>query len=408
MAHNPILPHATLAVAALTSVCLQAAEWSAEPSITVRGEYNDNIRMTRAPHDSVWGAIVDPKLTLARRTELWDLDLTGRVRAAGYDGESGLNTVDSYFYLDSRRRMERGAFEANVSLINDTTLQNEVIDLDTGLVVNQIDRTQKYARLLGSFLFTESTWLEASVDYTKVAYDDGAIYGLLDYDYYTPSLRIVHQYSPKTQLFGTLAHTRVDYVSSTELESKTDSLQLGGSYEISEVWKFTASVGTRRTRTSRQELVLIPLFGFFYTFQVVPREDETTGLIYNVNLSRKLETGDLKFTAIRSITPSSTGTDTEATRLEFSGNHHFTTQFSAGLAVSYLQSTTISGATTQADTDRYRVEPSLTWLLDRDLTLKTAYTYNRVKREIENDTKVDGNAVYVSLGYSWPRMATSR
>ena len=37
-----------------------AAEWSAEPRISVRSGYNDNIRLTTREHDSVWETSVTP------------------------------------------------------------------------------------------------------------------------------------------------------------------------------------------------------------------------------------------------------------------------------------------------------------------------------------------------------------
>ena len=39
-----------------------AAEWSATPSVKLQQEYNDNIRMTNQPHDSVWGTVLAPRL----------------------------------------------------------------------------------------------------------------------------------------------------------------------------------------------------------------------------------------------------------------------------------------------------------------------------------------------------------
>ena len=42
-----------------------SAEWSAEPSVTLRQDYNDNINLTSAPHKPVWGTILSPAITLS-------------------------------------------------------------------------------------------------------------------------------------------------------------------------------------------------------------------------------------------------------------------------------------------------------------------------------------------------------
>jgi long-subunit fatty acid transport protein len=50
----------------------------------------------------------------------------------------------------------------------------------------------------------------------------------------------------------------------------------------------------------------------------------------------------------------------------------------------------------------------MTWHLDEELALNAGYAYTRIDRGTVNDDTVDSNAVFVSLGYSWPRMSMSR
>lgn len=403
-------------LSALAAVTLNAlaAEWLAEPSVTGRMEYNDNIRLTSGDADAVWGLSIDPRLRLSRRTEVWDLDANARLRAVGYEGQDGLNRIDNFFDVAALRRFERGTFDASAGLINDTTLQDEVLDLDTGLVTQQVDRTQRNLRMAASHMLTEATWLEASIGYSTVEYDNGEQYGLLDYDYMTPTLQLVHQLDPITQVFAVLNHARVDYDTSSELESKTDSLQLGASYEFSERWNLNGSIGSRRTRTSQNVLDIVPRPGFEiffpFIFDVVslPRDSETTGLVYNLSLTRSFETGSLGLSASRSVTPSSTGTDTDTTSVTLDAERSFTAQLSGRLAVSYFQSETVGETRTTADRDRYRVAPSLSWRLDRDLSLGAGYSYTYLSSAGPGIESVDSNAVFISLGYTWPRMAVSR
>ena len=81
-----------------------AAEWLAEPSISLRQEYNDNFRLSSTDPDSVWGTKLDPRLRLSRRSDLWDLHANGRILAAWYAGDDDLNTVDNYVDLAAKRR----------------------------------------------------------------------------------------------------------------------------------------------------------------------------------------------------------------------------------------------------------------------------------------------------------------
>lgn len=413
MVHSRRLPHLALAAAltvSLTSPTAESAEWLAEPSISARTEYNDNIRYSATDPDPVWGAILDPRLKLSRRTELWNLQANGRLRAAEYSGQDGLNTVDNFFDIVANRRFERASFDARAALTNDTTFQNETLDLDTGLVVNQIDRSRQEFRAVARYLFTEATWLEGSINYSTIEYDDGARYGLLDYDVMNPGLQLIHQLDPKTQVFGIYNHSAVDYDRSDELESTTDSLQLGGAYNFTELWKVSASIGSRRTETSSLVAVERPGFESFYPFiyDLVPRDSESTGLVYNASLTRKFESSSLGLNASRSISPSSTGTDTDTTTVTLDGSHRFTAKLSARLAVSYFQSETVGDTQTLADRDRYRVAPGLTWRLDEDLMLNAGYTYTRLSRGSTGTGSVDSNTAFVGIQYLWPRMAVSR
>lgn len=412
--HRCLFPWAL--VTALTgSLTAEAAEWLAEPSVTLRGEYDDNLRLTALPHDDVWSSILDPRLALRRRSELWDLSANGRLRATSYSGDDSLdNTVDNFLDIAVTRHLERGSVDLSAALINDTTLQNETLDFDTGLTIFQLDRTQRNLRLAGNYLFTETNWIEASVAYTELEYDQSERFGLYDYNYLIPGLRVVHQYDPQTQIFGILTHSKVDYDRADALESTTDSLQVGAAYDITETWKVSGSVGSRRTSTSSVVPTAVPLpgleflFPFIYDVVYVPSDAESTGLVYDASLTREFETGYLSLKGSQSVTPSSTGTNAESLSISLNGTRRFSATLSAELAVSYYQSSTVGGVTTRADYDRSRITPKLTWRLDKDLTLNTGYTYTRIQRELSNNDTADSNAVFISLGYTWPPMSTSR
>lgn len=385
-----------------------------EPSINLRGEYSDNYRLAASNEEEVWSLIADPRLSLSRNTPLLDLGVTGRLRASTHDGGDIPNRVNKYLDLSALRRFERGSLNTSLHLVQDTTLQNETLDLDTGLTTTLVDRRQYNLALSGQYMLTQRTWTQLSVNYRKNDYKDGEPYGLLDFDSLSPSLTLSHQYTSRLQLFGTLSHSTTDYDSPRELESKTLSLQAGANYDITETWRFSGSLGSRRTRSSSLVPTPAPIPGleFLYpsVYQLIlaPRDSETTGLVYNMSLTREFETGEVSLAATRSVSPSSTGTDTDTTSLSIAASHGFSAKLSGRIAVSFLQSETIGGVTTAASSDRYRVSPGITWKLDRDLVLNAGYRYTRVKRNINNDDIADSNHYYISVGYSWPRVSVSR
>lgn len=408
------LPLMALAAALAASPGVDAAEWVAEPSVRLDGKYNDNIRLTQLDHNSVWGTVLDPRLKLSRRSELWDVNASGRLLASRYTGEDGMNAVDSFLDIAAKRRLERGSWDISASQVNDSTLRDEILDPDIGLTTVQVDRTNRSLRIAGQYLFAEDTWLLASIDYNTASYDQGEYFGLTDYDYLTPSLRVVHQLDPQLQLFGILSHSQTDYDTFSNQTSKTDNLQLGAAYDITETWKISGSVGNRRTTTSDTvaNAVIRPgfedLYPLVYDLVYLPRDRESTGLVYDTSLTHKLETGSLNLSGTRSVTPSSTGTDTDSTRVAFLGTRNLNAKLYARLAVSYHQSSAVGGTTTRANNRQYRITPGLTWRLDEYLALNAGYAYTQVKRSVDGSNNADSNAVFVGIEYTWPQISVSR
>src|ERR1700704_5918444 len=80
----------------------QAAEWSVEPSVALRADYNDNILLSPMPHPSVWGIKLSPDVKFSGETET--LKVTGGLNLSfnRYFGEEGLDTIDHTLSLRSR------------------------------------------------------------------------------------------------------------------------------------------------------------------------------------------------------------------------------------------------------------------------------------------------------------------
>ncbi|MBU2478442.1 MAG: outer membrane beta-barrel protein [Gammaproteobacteria bacterium] len=409
---------ATVVTLVAFSLNLHAAEWVAEPSISLREEYNDNLRLTTIDdHEDTWTTTLDPRLKLSRRTEQWDLNASARVRAQAYEGGDGIdNTVDNFLDLASRRRFERGSWDASVSQINDTTTQTEELDLDTGLTIRQIDRTRRSYTIGSEYMFTETTWLQGSVGYRTAEYDDNVSVGggSTDYDTLSPSLTIVHQLNPRTQVFGVYSHAITKYDNNRDTESTTDSLQLGAEYNFTETWKLNGSVGYQQTQTDQTFTIPVPRSGFeaffpsIFDVARVTEEIEDSGLVFNMDLSRTFETGSLGLIGSRSVNPGSDGNSSEVNSLTLRGSRKFSAKLSGNLAVSYLQSSEIGTIITDRDRTRYRIAPSLAWQLDRDLRLDAGYTYTSVDNDTASNDTATSNAAFIGLGYTWPRMAVSR
>ena len=72
-----------------------AAEWTFEPAVKLRREYNDNIRLTAQPHNSVNGSIIAPSLNFGVNTPVWQTSGGGEDTQRRYSGEVGLDQDDN-------------------------------------------------------------------------------------------------------------------------------------------------------------------------------------------------------------------------------------------------------------------------------------------------------------------------
>jgi len=116
-----------------------AAEWSAAPRISVRGGYNDNIRLTKAPHDSVWETSLTPglKFGVARENQGISGDLSTAIRryAGGSGRESSdlLDREDYFLNTNAYYNTERNKFTALLHYTRDSTLDSALDE--TGQVI---------------------------------------------------------------------------------------------------------------------------------------------------------------------------------------------------------------------------------------------------------------------------------
>ena len=78
-----------LIIALVAPLSVQAAEWSAEPKISLRTGYNDNIRLTAADHDSVWETALSPSVRFGVAKENQGLSGDAGFAIRRFSGGSG-------------------------------------------------------------------------------------------------------------------------------------------------------------------------------------------------------------------------------------------------------------------------------------------------------------------------------
>jgi len=412
--------YAALFIALVLPLSIQAAEWSAEPKISLRTGYNDNIRLTSAKHDSVWETDLTPAVKFGVAKE--NQGLFGYASASirrfsggrGRESSSVLDREDYYLNTNAYHKTQRNTFKANLNYTRDSTLDSELDD--TGNVIDQ-RATRERINLGPSWeaMLNETTRMELRYQYADVSYsDDPGANDLVNYNYDVFSASLIHQLSPRNQ--ATLSTSYSRYQPDTDLNSDTVSLQAGISRNFSETLVASFLAGVRETTSDQVtgycpfEPSAFPYCTFFPPVLTGTEENKNTGSVFSFNVNKTLETGSLGMAVTRSTNPNSNGELLDTTRYIASGEYMFTEKLRATLRIEYTENETIvnqAGLDPDQNTKTlFRIKPKLSWRWQREWELAGEYEY--AQNDDYNSDTATRNAFYLTLSYRPTKLYMSR
>lgn len=388
-----------------------AVEYSAQPSISLQGVYDDNILLTTQPHPSVSSGVITPQIDLAAAMENWQIAATGRLRSVRYSGNTGLDTNDKFLNFSSSLIKERTQWRLSGATFKESTLLSENFTPDLGIVRTQTHRTTRSIAPAWSALLTEATELKLDYQSSDVSYDKGVRGPFNDYQSNQTNLSLSNVLSSRTQIFISGSNSTFE-VPAAEYSSKTNSWQLGLTRDFSETLKATLSAGGRKT-TAKRVVHCDPQNLIFGLFCLVPinRVDTTkdSGSVYNLNIQKQLERTHIDLTVNRGIDPSGSATQIQTNTVSFGISHDITqSRLTAGFNASGYRSKAIGGnAASYPARDYYLLEPSLSWRWTERLSLSGSYRRVRLKFRDSASAPVS-NAIQVTISYQAPKLSVSR
>jgi hypothetical protein len=414
---------ASLALTLLVGLSLpvHAAQWSVEPTVSLRSGYNDNYRLTTAPHDSVWEADVTPAVKFGVSKENQGLFGNADASIRRFYGGSGANSSsvldreDYHFKVNSYQQTERNNFGGNIVITRDSTLDTELTQ--TGQVIATLaTRMSTILNPSWTRLLNEKTQLNLDYQFNRVDYsDEVGQSNLVNYDYNTVSASLVRNFSSLTQ--GTLSTSFSRYLPETNLNSDTYAIQIGLTRRHTETLSTSWLAGWRETKSE----TLVPTLECFLVgtypncpfgvIQTGTTKDEirNNGSVYAASITKTLERGNLSASLSRAATPSGTGELLDTTRLTLSGEHRFTETLRSNLMVEYYKQDTIvnaSGSTQTKPRNFFRIRPTITWQWQREWLLSGEYQYSA--SDYADSSTATQNAVYLTLTYRPTKIFTSR
>ena len=427
-----------------SSGAVVAAEWSVEPSISLREEYNDNIRFTISPHPGVWQSQLSPSLRMSSKTEVSEVSGSAQMSINQYSGDPLVeNRNDQFFTLLTRLQSERNTWAMNAAYKQDSTAESERIV--TGVVQVRTQRSLLSLSPSWTRTLTERISLKLDYNYQEVKYDQhinlndytsqqaggtlqyrlserdvvslSANYSTTEYD---PTVNAYpdgfplfdYNFGIYRQIFGTTGNGS-DTISR---RSNTRSVQVGLNHQFSETLVGYLSLGQRSTvtttgHTCNGDFGRVSLYtGTFCTgvslHPLITFADEISGngSSFNASLEQKFESSKVSGFASRDTNPSGSGL-VETDKFGVSLNRNLTEKLTGSFdAVAYR--TKYIGII-YPGSRYYTVDPKLNWRFTEQWTLDAGYRYARHEPE-STASAISSNAVYFNLAYNWPKMAISR
>jgi hypothetical protein len=419
------IPNLSLTLLVALSLPVFAAEWSAEPTVSLRNGYNDNIRLTTGDHDSVWETDVTPAVKFGVEKENQGLFGNADVSIVRFFGGSGANSSsqldreDYHLKINSYHRAERNDFGADINITQDSTLDTELTQ--TGQVIeNRATRLSTILNPSWTRMINEKTRLDLEYQFNRVEYsDEVGVSNLVNYDYNTVSASLIRNLTPLTQ--GTLSTSFDRYKPETGLNSDSYAIQAGLSRQHSETLSTSWLAGWRNTNSDTLNPTgfcvgadpgaSFPKCTGGFPVQTGTETDQinNTGSTYAASITKTLERGSLGASLSRLATPSGEGELLDTTRLALTGEHRFTETLRSNLTAEYYKRETIvnaSGQPVSGDRNFFRIRPSVTWQWQREWLLSGEYQYSE-DEETNGDTATQ-NAVYLTLTYRPTKIFTSR
>lgn len=405
---------ALLLPALLAPAVGRAAEWTAEPSVKLRREYNDNLQLSIYPHKSVNGSLITPALDLGVASPRWNLGLNAEATQRRYSGEEGLGRDDSALKLTSLFRTERSTWQLDASRIRDSAVISESVDADTGTVEALKERETDTVSPTWTWMYSPITQLQLALRQTDVSYEENSLNaGLYDYRYSSAGATLGKRLSELNQIFVYGGYSEY-HVPITGFDSETLNLQAGITRNFSETTKGTLQAGRRQTDSFTKGGT--PIYTYYqagltiYRIQTGVTQDSrtrSTGSVFTGSLETESESTDWNFSLSRSLEPSGSGGQVEQDQFKFAFNKRLSPLAGVNINGGALKLRTQEGNILSSDRTVYDFGPGAYWLWTREWSVGANYRFAHVKRVYENEA-ADSNSLNLWLTYRPLKMSVSR
>lgn len=370
-----------------------AAEWSAAPSLSVKGVYNSNLLLFNG-HNEVWGDWINPEVKFKGSTEALEVEGGVRGEFVHYYGDQERKYTNLYFPLKTSYRSDRNTFGFEGGFTRDNTLQSEL--QRTGLVLGFTQRSMWTASPSWKFGITERLSWQSSYQFMNAEYENGIRFGLVDYQVHGGNSGMTYNLGERdqVQLTGEYTLVRTPFI---KQDSSYYGVQGGGTHDFGRELTGSISGGVRFVNSTQD------ISGGSLT-------DHRTVWVYSGTLSKRFERTTIQIDGSRNINPSGFGRLLRTDRVGGSISHNLTETLSASVTgglyfVGAILTHSSGGLLPES---RFTsVSPSISWKFSQWWILDVGYTY--AERAVGSLNQWNfANSTFVMLTYGGPKWTMSR
>lgn len=431
-----------LLVLALLPISVHAREWYAQPSASLRTFYDDNLLLLREDQKSdVFGATLSAKSKFGVRSEIYDIAGDARVDINRYEASDNIDSENFFFNGFSTYNLTA---RNQLGLKGNYTMDNSLLsEFDgSGLVQTLVERTTWTIDPSWTYMLSERASLTGSYNHTDVSFADNASTNFLT-SYVTDSATLNYslQWTERLLWYSAVSALRFDVpesttsvtgtldvpiapgifindvpgISDTTSGSISDmyTFQTGVRFNITETWDSELMAGGRWTEVEstqyqvfRPSIPLPPItFG-----STSPQSSSGLGYLLSAGTTKRFEKSSIGARFYQDVRPTANGVLQQYMGLTLDGEHRISEHLKLNLTASATQQTSAANedVPSRFDRDSYMVEPKLSWLIDRQMTLSGGYRYRSQEFTANNSGIQESNSVYFQFNYQWDKFATSR
>jgi hypothetical protein len=395
--------------APILALAAAADAWAQEtvitPAVDVGAEWDSNREMLpeTANADSSMSYRATLETTLSRRTPRSQTTFRPRIVAQEFPDRSGIDPIEGFLDLRTNYQTLKG----NLGLLGRWARQDAIHAEFSDAAFDDFDpndpqageqsivlvgRTRTTTQVMPTFAYsiTETTQLDANVEYLAVDYSDDVSGVSQSYTSPSAEVTIAHEVTPRAQIAIGPYYARFE---TDDDINKTDTIGAVASwrYRWSEITFAMISLRFERNDVEDQRLL-------------EPQEESTDWGI-EFSGARTMRVGSMRYSLGRFLSPSTIGSRRQSDQFRFQYDRPLSPRIEFGFATRLARDTRVGSdpfatGTTTGDgrRERARAELNLRWMMSRTMYIGTGYRFAWQNFDGPNDG-AKNHAVLLTFGY---------